>query len=273
MNSIIDYYTGFGEREWTRLDREPLEYIINSHYIHQYLPKDAHILDNGAGPGKYSIALAQQGYKVTLSDLTPKLVTIAEEKATELGVQEFFKGFHVANAQDLSIFQEESFDASLMLGPLYHLQEEQERRNAVNELYRVVKKNGFVFVAFRSRSNHSMLSLLNPNHWKPNDDLDTINEFMNTGKFNHSDVGRFTGAYFFDIEDIKPFMESHGFETIDLIGSTNIGTLLNEGQWNYWREKGDEEYRKLIEFLIKMARDPYVLGVSSHLLYVGRKMR
>ncbi|WNB91492.1 class I SAM-dependent methyltransferase [Bacillus sp. NEB1478] len=271
MNSIIDYYTGFGEREWTRLDREPLEYIINFHYINHYLPKIGHILDNGAGPGKYSIALAQKGYQITLTDLTPKLVSIAEEKAMEHGVIDSFEGFYVENAQNLSRFNDEIFDASLMLGPLYHLQNEDERINAVNELHRVTKKDGLVFVAFRSRSNHSMLSLIHPKHWRPNDNMDSINDFYCTGRFTHSDEGRFTGAYFFNIDEINPFMESKGFETLDLIGSTNIGTLLNQEQLDYWKEKGEEEYSKLIDFLIQRARDPYLLGVSSHLLYIGRK--
>lgn len=57
MESVIDYDTGFAERECTRLDLEPLEYIINYRYIKQYLPEKAHILDYGAGPGKYSIRL------------------------------------------------------------------------------------------------------------------------------------------------------------------------------------------------------------------------
>jgi hypothetical protein len=57
MASVIDYDTGFAERKWTRLDRESLEYIINYRFIKQYFPEKAHILDNGAGPGKYSIRL------------------------------------------------------------------------------------------------------------------------------------------------------------------------------------------------------------------------
>lgn len=48
--------------------------------------------------------------------------------------------------------------------------------------------------------------------WKLNDNMDSIHEFMDTGIFNHNDKGRFIGAYFFNIEDIKPFMESNRFD-------------------------------------------------------------
>jgi ubiquinone/menaquinone biosynthesis C-methylase UbiE len=270
MSSVIDYYNGFGEKEWSRLDREPLEFLVNLHYINQYLPENGCILDNGAGPGKYSMPLAEKGLRLTLTDLTPKLVGIAKEKARELGVTENFDGFHVADARNLSIFQDEMFDATLMLGPLYHLQTEQGRLEAIQELQRVTKKNGVVFVAFRSRINHLIYSLLYPTNWKPNDNVDTINEFMRDGIFNHIDKGRYTGAYFFNIEEINPFMESNGFESLDLIGSTNIGAILNEEQWRYWREK-DDEYSKLLNLLIKTAKEPTILGMSSHLLYIGRR--
>ncbi|RNB78273.1 class I SAM-dependent methyltransferase [Brevibacillus panacihumi] len=267
MENVIDYYSRFDE--WGRLDREPLEFIISWHYMRQYLPPHGHVFDNGAGPGKYAMELAKLGYQVTLSDITPRLVELAKEKATELGVMERFGGFHVCNATHLAGIPNEFFAASLMLGPLYHLQKEEERIHAVRELFRVTKKDGIVFVAFQSRMRMTITSLQFPQYWKPHDTIDSIKEFGNTGIFNHEDKGRFTGAYYFNIDDIKPFMESHGFETIDLIGSSSIGGLLSKEQKQSWEEKG--ESHKLVKMLIEMAKDRSVLGISSHLLYIGRR--
>ncbi|MBB2479658.1 class I SAM-dependent methyltransferase [Bacillus sp. APMAM] len=268
MDKILNYYNQFDE--WGRLDREPIEFLVNWHFIEKYLPPIGSVLDNGAGPGKYSMKLAKKGYKVNLTDLTPKLVNIAEEKAEELGLTERFAGFFTTDACNLSIFPDEQFDASLMLGPLYHLQVELDRIKAVKELHRVTKQNGLVFVAFMPRSRHILTSLLSPENWKPNDIMDNILHFSQTGCFNHQDNGRFTGAYYFNIEDIQRFMELHGFESLELIGS-NIGAILNNESWNYWREKGNNEVEKIIKLLIEKANDPYLLGISSHLLYIGRK--
>lgn len=268
MENVIDYYSRFDE--WGRLDREPLEFIINWHYIKAHLPSHAHVFDNGAGPGKYAIELAKLGYNVTLSDLTPRLVEVAKEKASELGLTEQFSGFHVLNATNLNGIANEVFDASLMLGPLYHLQKEEERVKAVTELFRVTKKEGIVFVAFQSRMKMTLTSLQYPQHWKPNDSMDAIETFRNMGVFNHLDAGRFTGAYYFEIKDIKPFIESNGFETIALIGSSSIGGLISNEQRQAWEEKGESE--TLIKLLIELAWDPSILGVSSHLLYIGRRM-
>ena len=65
-----------------------------------------------------------------------------------------------------------------------------------------------------------------------------IKEFVRTGIFNHSDEGRFTGAYYFNLEDIKPFMEAHGFKTIKLIGSSSIAGSFKAEQFDYWRSVG-----------------------------------
>ncbi|MEK8131627.1 class I SAM-dependent methyltransferase [Paenibacillus filicis] len=267
MENVIEYYSQFDE--WGRLDREPLEFIINMHYIKHYLAASRWVLDNGAGPGKYAMELAKLGYNVTLSDLTPKLVEMAQQKASELGLTEQFSGFHVLNATHLDGIPDEKFDASLMLGPLYHLQTEEERVSAVRELFRVTKRNGIVFVAFQSRMRMAITSLQAPQYWKPNDNLDAIHEFYENGIFNHHDAGRFTGAYYFNIDEIKPFMEKSGFQTMDVIGSSSIAAMLNNEQKQYWTDQ--DEYDKLINFLIASANDPSVLGISSHLLYIGRR--
>lgn len=269
MNKIIDYYNGFDE--WGRLDREPLEFMVNWHHIRKHLPPGGHLLDNGAGPGKYALELAAAGYQVTLTDLVPRLVEIARDKAEERGLAGQFQGFHAADARHLGIFADEQFDASLMMGPLYHLQAEEDRHAAVQEMYRVTKRGGIVFVAVMTVVRHVMNSLLHPQHWKPNDSIRQIRGFMETGIFNHQDEGRFTGAYYFRIEEIAPFMEAHGFETVQLLGSSSIAGAMNEQQFDYWRSRGEDEYRQALELIYEMASCPYVLGVSSHLLYIGRR--
>ncbi|MDQ0111974.1 class I SAM-dependent methyltransferase [Paenibacillus harenae] len=126
MSDIIDYYSSFDE--WGRLDREPLEFRVNWHFIKSNLPPRGKILDNGAGPGKYSMELAKLGHDVTLTDLTPRLVDIAREKATELGLVNYFSDFLVRDARDLYGLESNQFDVSLMLGPLYHLQHDEDNQ-------------------------------------------------------------------------------------------------------------------------------------------------
>ena len=76
-------------------------------------------------------------------------------------------------------------------------------------------------------------------------------------------------CFVFNNNDIKPFMESRGFETIDLIGSSSIGGLISNEQRQTWEEKGESQM--LTDLLIELAKDPYALGISSHLMYIGRR--
>jgi len=269
MEKLIRYYSSFDE--WGRLDREPIEFMINMHFIKKFLPETGLILDNGAGPGKYSMELAKSGYNVMLTDLTPRLVEVAEEKAKEFELESKFEGFHVADARDLTRFENEQFDGALMLGPLYHLQSEADRVKAVSELHRVTKKDGVVFVAFMSRIRHLTTSLMMPEAWKPNHTLEGLRQFMSTGRFDHSDDGRFTEAYYFDIDEIKPFMQSVGFECEKLVASRSIVGGLSQEQWDYWRNRGKEEFDGIWQIVMDAAEDPSIFGTSSHLLYIGKK--
>ena len=101
--------------------------------------------------------------------------------------------------------------------------------------------------------------------------MKTISTFIETGIFNHQDEGRFTGGYYYNIADIKPFMEANGFETVELLSSNSIGGRLTDENWEYWRSRGDDEYNNLMEMLFETASDPHLLGISSHLLYIGKK--
>jgi hypothetical protein len=78
-------------------------------------------------------------------------------------------------------------------------------------------------------------------------------------------VPSYGGLY---IQDIQPFMESLGFQTLQLVGS-NVATSLNESHWDYWRAK--EEEREALDLIINKVTDPYLLEMSSHLLYIGKK--
>jgi len=91
-------------------------------------------LDIGRGPGRYAIALTKRGYRVTLFDLSKTCLDLAERKADEAGVR--LEGYRQGNAVDLGFYRERSFDVALLMGPLYHLQLQNDRALAVREVHR-----------------------------------------------------------------------------------------------------------------------------------------
>src|SRR4051794_19548651 len=98
------YYASFGEREWERLTwpEGVIEWAVTTHTLKAHLPTKGRILDVGCGVGRYTIWLAQQGYKVVLVDLSPELIDIAKNKIAEAGVQDQIEVAEVGDVCDLS---------------------------------------------------------------------------------------------------------------------------------------------------------------------------
>ncbi|MGH2524750.1 MAG: class I SAM-dependent methyltransferase, partial [Anaerolineales bacterium] len=97
---------------------------------------------------RYSVWLAQRGYRVVLADLSPTLLDIARARLAEAGVLSHIEAVVTCDACDLSRFEANSFDAVLCLGPFYHLVEAVDRERAAGELVRVLRPKGTAFVAF-----------------------------------------------------------------------------------------------------------------------------
>lgn len=98
------------------------------------------ILDIGGGPGRYTIELAKRGYEMILFDISSECLRFAEEKIQEEGVEDRVKRIVEGTATDLSAFQDNQFDAVLLMGPLYHLIEKEDQVKTIKETIRVSKK-------------------------------------------------------------------------------------------------------------------------------------
>lgn len=146
FEAIRAHYDADPRKEWDRLMKNhPYEKYITTHMMDRYLQPGSRILDVGGGPGHYALHCAKQGHAVTLLDLSGENVRFAKRKARQYGVKiTALQG----NALDLSAFPNGSFDAVFLMGPLYHLLEEESRRRALEEAARVLKPGGCLFSSF-----------------------------------------------------------------------------------------------------------------------------
>lgn len=141
MNIVEQSYDRMPDCEWHRLERHRVEYGVTMKALAEYLPPaPAKVADIGGSDGRYAVELARRGYEVTLVDLSGRCQDFARSKATEAGVQ--LAGVIHADARDLSMFQDGSFGAVLLMGPLYHLLEHDQRLRAVREAHRLLRPGG-----------------------------------------------------------------------------------------------------------------------------------
>ena len=144
--AIRMHYNANPQREWDRLKKvHPHEKYITIRMMDRYIRPGDDILDIGGGPGHYAVHYARQGHRVTLLDLSEENVRFAKKKARQYGVRiTALQG----NALDLSRFPDDSFGTVFLMGPLYHLMNEESRVQAILEAKRVLKPGGFLFSSF-----------------------------------------------------------------------------------------------------------------------------
>jgi len=149
MSEVVRrYYDGSVEFEWNRLARAygRLEFESTCRLIDEYFPSEGRVADIGGGPGRYAIELARRGYRVSLFDVSEEAIRFAQQRFEEqgLGVEAAAR----ADATDLSGLPSSSYDAGLLLGPLYHLVDEENRLRALNEFRRILRPGAPGLVGF-----------------------------------------------------------------------------------------------------------------------------
>ena len=141
---LNSYYSGYDEEGRLLRGTGRVEYTTTMTYIHRYLRPDSRILEVGAGTGRYSVTLAGEGYDVTAVELVPHNLELLQSKITEEMTIRALQG----NALDLSMLEDNAFDLTLVLGPMYHLYTEADKKQAISEALRVTKPGGVVMVAY-----------------------------------------------------------------------------------------------------------------------------
>ncbi len=150
ISDIKAFYERGVEEEDSRLERHQLEYDLTWRYMTRYLPPSGSILEIGAATGRYTLALCRLGYSVTAVDLSAALLERCQRRLADERLHGQAQ-LVVADARDLHAVSGTAFDAVLLMGPLYHLILEEDRRQAVREATDRLRGGGVLFSTFLSR--------------------------------------------------------------------------------------------------------------------------
>ncbi|MCD6286558.1 MAG: methyltransferase domain-containing protein [Anaerolineae bacterium] len=266
QNAIQALYRRDAGHEWDRIERHRTEFAVSLRAMEEHLPAPpAAILDCGGGPGRYAITLAQRGYEVTLFDLSPELLEMAQEKAAQAGVT--LSGFEQGTATDLSRFADGQFDAVLLMGPLYHLLDETDRQQALAEAARVAKPGGPVFAAFIAR----YACYIDTATKYPQDAVDhpEIYELIEeTGLLPPRADGRVAFvAYFAHPNEVVPLCRSTGLDVVTVLGVEGVVSLRDEAV----NALTGDAWERWVDINYRIAHDPCAHGGVEHLLAVCRR--
>ena len=143
--ALKHYERGF-EQNRLELPLGSVEFERTKEIILRYLPPSPGVVgDIGGGAGHYAAWLAGLGYRVHYRDLVPLHVNQVLVRCQSAAVEAA-----VGDARSLDL-ENDSLDALLLLGPLYHLVEQRERVAVLREAARVARPGAPIFAAAISR--------------------------------------------------------------------------------------------------------------------------
>jgi SAM-dependent methyltransferase len=265
LEEMRSYYER-GE-EQRRLAADPvgeLEFERTKEIVLRHLPSPpAVIADIGGGPGAYALWLAALGYEVIHRDVMPLHVEQLRQAADGDPLVQTAVGD--ARSLDLS---DDSADAVLLLGPLYHLEKRKDRLHALASAHRVLRPGGPLVAAAISRWSPRLDGLLRMRIDRTFPEAEKlISAVERTGYLPPLAPSVFT-AYLHRPAQLRSELTAAGFRVTELVSVEGAAFLLGD----LAERLADEEGRRIVmETARAHERVPELLGVGPHMLVTGHK--
>jgi S-adenosylmethionine-dependent methyltransferase len=264
VSDIADYYDANVNEEHGRLEHHQLEFDLTWRFLEQYLPPQGRILEIGSATGRYTLALAKRGYELTCVDLSPALLEACRSNLQAASLAHRVR-LAVADARHLAAVTETSFDAVLLMGPLYHLIVEADRRQAVQEAVERLCDGGLLVSSFISRFGILADLLKDRPDWINNQT--EVASVLRAGKRPDAQPrGGFRG-YLARPAEVAPFHEALGLQTLVVAG---VEPCIGADDTSYNRLSAPQ-CEKWLDLLYEVSTERSIIGASRHLLYIGRK--
>ncbi len=259
MDYLENYYNNYDEDGRLLSQHGQVEYITTQKYIHECLSK-AHarsILEIGAATGRYSVSLAREGYRVTAVELISHNIKILKSKLD--GTEDIT--VLQENAVDLSSLSDNSFDVTLLLGPMYHLYTREEKVRALSEAVRVTRRGGYILVAYCMNEPTIIQYVFGLNHLHEVMELNMITQDWHCIS---------------EPKDLFEMVRTEDIASLDAeVPVERIKLIATDGATNYKREYVDAmdeaTFNKWMDYHFSICERQDLIGASHHTLDILQK--
>ena len=255
MNLLEEYYNSRDEEKRLLSQHGQVEYLTTMKYIHECLSCFAFpsILEVGAGTGRYSVALAKEGYSVTALELVEHNLDVLKSKLDGTEPITAVQG----NALDLSAFRDNSFDLTMLLGPMYHLYTLEDKIQALSEAVRVTKPGGYILVAYCMNEPTIIQYVFMANHLKDVMEIKTLLTEDWHCKSEPKEIFELVRT-----EDISLLNSKFPLDRIKLVATDGAAHYLSE----LIDEMDQYTFTKWMEYHFATCERQDLIGASNHTL-------
>ena len=256
LENFYNEYDEDGRLENNRLGR--VEYLTTRRYLDPLLNADCKIAEIGAGTGRYSVTLAKEGYDVTAVELVQHNLDILKSK---LDGNENIKTY-LGNALDLNMLEDNTYDITLLLGPMYHLYSDEDKITALKEAVRITKTGGHILVAYCMNEATVIQYVFGCNQLKSVMDLNMLTDDW---KCISEPKDLFEMVRIEDIERLNAVVP---VERVKLVATDGANRYIRE----YLEEFDDETFAKWLSYHFATCERQDLIGATNHSLNILRKL-
>jgi ubiquinone/menaquinone biosynthesis C-methylase UbiE len=265
---IVRHYENVDEASRLESGWFQLEQARTRELILRHLPAaPATIVDAGGGAGVYACWLATLGYQVHLIDPVAKHVEQARQAAAQQPEHPLASA-EIGDARALP-HADQSADAVLLLGPLYHLVEQSDRLACLREAHRVLRPGGSLWGAAISHFA-SLFDSLAHGFFDDPDFAPIVERDLENGQ-HRNPTGNpmyFTDAFLHRPGELSRELLAAGFQVVAIAPIEGPGWLARDFE-RLWNNPVLRE--RLLAAIRKVEREPSILGATSHIMAIGRK--
>ncbi len=249
--NLIKYYNKFNEEKRLNSKHGQIEYLTALKYINEYLKPNDKIIDIGAGTGKYSKYFYDKGYDVTAVELVKHNLRQIEKKNIKC---------MLGNATNLKKIKDNSYDITLLFGPLYHLISMEEKIKALNEAKRITKPNGYIFISY-CMNEYAIIE----HGFKDNNILNELNLIDDDFKITPNNKDLYS---FVRLEDINHLKDQTNLKRIKIISQDGPSEYIKKTI----NKMDDKTFEIYLNYHFKTCEKPELLGAGRHVMDILKKL-
>lgn len=266
MSQIVrNYYNEFAHGELGRLQTPytQFEFVSTLSLIEQYMQGNS-VIDVGSGPGVYSAELLQRGYQTTLWDLSDTLLDIAKEELSKKGLMA--EDFICDSAVHL-LEHNTQYDSLLLMGPMYHILGEEQRKLVMQGVKHVLKPGGIGFVAFLNSWGVLRAGM----HEFPEEynSRPFLHRYLSTFERSVESPGEegFTDVFLTTPPEAQAFLEESGFTVLTYVGAEGCASGMEQAVMTMAEEQ-PEAYKNLLEIIPTTSKQYPFRDMTEHTVFV-----